>query len=156
MQQDPFHMFIYWEVREESLKALTRYFSVEDAETFKINLRLTELLGRNEAFFEVGRHGRYWMVVFPDRTYEFEIGVRSPEHGFIPLVRSNRVTTPRGTVSPVTADEAEYQLSPPEFIGVLEASGFSAQQSMDLTMAAMPGTNAEPNALTAALMKLPA
>src|ERR1044072_4306163 len=77
MLQDPFRIFIYWEVRESSLKALTRYFSEEEEAGFKRDLKLVEIEGGNEAFFDVGRHGRYWMTVFPDREYEFEIGVRS-------------------------------------------------------------------------------
>jgi hypothetical protein len=155
MLQDPFRIFIYWEVRESSLKALTRYFSEEEAAKFKTTLKLIEIEGGNEAFFDVGPHGRYWMTVFPERQYEFEIGVRSPAHGYIPLVRSNRVRTPRGTVSPEPADESEYKLSPPEFIGVLEASGFAAEQSLDITVRAMPGAEAEGDQFREILFKLP-
>jgi hypothetical protein len=137
--QDPFRIFIYWEVRESSLKALTRYFSTEEAAGFKTALKLTEVEGGYEAFFTVGRHGRYWMTVFPEREYEFEIGARSSIHGFIPLVRSNRVRTPRGTVSPEPAQEREYKLSPPEFIEVIEAAGFDVESALDVTIRALPG-----------------
>lgn len=155
MLQDPFRIFIYWEVREESLKALTRYFSEEDAAEFKTALKLVEIEGGNEAFFDVGRHGRYWMMVFPDREYEFEIGVRSLAHGYIPLVRSNRVRTPRGTVSPESAQEFEYKLTPPEFMNVLEATGFAAEASLDITVRAMPGDKPEGDQFSEALFKLP-
>src|SRR5262249_53158701 len=139
MLQDPFRIFIYWEVREKSLEALTRYFPPEDVEHFRVVLRLIEIEGKNEAFFEVGRRGRYWMMVFPGREYEFEIGVRSPVHGYIALVRSNRVRTPRGTVSSETAEEGDYRLSPPDFIEILETSGFAADQALNLSFAGMPG-----------------
>lgn len=155
MLQDPFRIFIYWEVREESLKALTTYFSEEDAAGFKTALKLVEIEGGNEAFFDVGRHGRYWMMVFPDREYEFEIGVRSVTHGYIPLVRSNRVRTPRGTVSPESAREFEYRLTPPEFLNVLEATGFAAEASLDLTVRAMPGEAVEGDQFSEALFRLP-
>ena len=155
MLQDPFRIFIYWEVREVSLKALTRYFSEEDAAGFKTVLKLTEIEGGNEAFFNVGRNGRYWMMVFPEREYEFEIGVRSATHGYIPLVRSNRVRTPRGTVSPEPAYEREYKLSPPDFINVIEASGFAAAAALDITVRAMPGAGAESDQFRDALFKLP-
>lgn len=156
MLQDPFRIFIYWEVREESLQALIQYFSPEEAAQFQTTLKLFEVEGRNEAYFPVGRRGRYWMMVFPDREYEFEIGVRSPAHGYISLIRSNRVRTPRGTVSPEKSEEGEYRLSPPEFMSVIEASGFAAEQAMDITVAAMPGAGIDPNDLSAALMRLPA
>ena len=137
--QDPFRVFIYWEVREASLGALTEYFLPEDVETFEVVLRLFEVEGRNEAFFNVSHTGRYWMMVFPDREYEFEIGVRSPVHGYIPLVRSNRVRTPRGTVSPEQAEETEYHLEPARFVEVIEASGFAPEQSLSITVAPIQG-----------------
>ncbi|HXG65366.1 MAG TPA: DUF4912 domain-containing protein [Blastocatellia bacterium] len=139
MLQDPFRVFIYWELRDETLGGLKRLFSPEDAATFQVVLKLIELEGRNEAFFDVWRQGRYWMLVYPDRQYEFEVGVRSPLHGYISLIRSNRVATPRGTVSPVVAAEPEYRMEPAEFKEVLAASGFSAEQALHVTVAAMPG-----------------
>lgn len=153
--QDPFRVFIYWEVRQESLNGLTRYFSAEEAARFQVTLKLIEIEGGNEAFFEVGLRGRYWMMVFPDREYEFEIGVRSPEHGYITLIKSNRVRTPRGTVSAEPAAEPEYQLTPPQFLDVLEVSGFSAAQALDITVTALPGASADADVMTEALQKLP-
>src|SRR5436853_2073665 len=153
--QDPFHIFIYWEVRPESLKGLTRIFSEAEAAEFRTTLKLRDLDGGQEAFFEVGPHGRYWMMVFPDHAYEFEIGVRSPVHGYISLVRSNQVRTPRGTVSPTPAPEPQYQMTPPEFIDVLQASGFAPEQAMDITVAAMPGSTADGEQIADLLVKLP-
>ncbi|HEX5733605.1 MAG TPA: DUF4912 domain-containing protein [Blastocatellia bacterium] len=155
MIQDPLRIFIYWEVREESLKALTRYFTPEDIETFEVVLRLFEVEGRNEAFFDVSHTGRYWMTVFPDREYEFEIGVRSPIHGYIPLVRSNRLRTPRGTVSPERDDDKQYRLNPPEFVEVVSASGFAPEQALDIKVAPVPGASAEPDLIAASARRLP-
>jgi len=140
MLQDPFRIFIYWEVREESLRALTRYFAPEEAAQFRVVLKLYEIEGRNEAYFDVDRRGRYWMMVFPDRDYEFEIGVRSPDHGYIMLVRSNRVHAPRGTIAPEPAPEPQYRLEPEEFTQIIEDSGFAADQALDMTLAAAAGT----------------
>jgi hypothetical protein len=152
--QDPFRVFIYWEVREENLKALTELFPPEEVATFKTVLKLRDTLGGQEAFFNVGERGRYWMVVFPDREYQFEIGVRSPLHGYISLIGSNTVQTPRGTISPITADEAEYRLEPVEFFEILEKSGFGPEQSLDITVAAMPGTELKEEVLVSTLSKL--
>ncbi|HWP45204.1 MAG TPA: DUF4912 domain-containing protein [Blastocatellia bacterium] len=153
--QDPFRIFIYWEVREESLKSLTRLFTPEEAKTFRVVLKLRDIEGRQEVYFDVGRIGRYWMMVFPDREYEFEIGVRSDAYGYIMLIRSNRVRTPRGTVSAETAEEPEYSMSPAEFVDVIEASGFSAEQSLSITLAAANGVVHEQDALDAMIKKLP-
>ena len=153
--QDPFRIFIYWEVRPESLKGLTRIFSEAEAAEFRTTLKLRDMDGSQEAFFEVGPRGRYWMMVFPDRTYEFEIGVRSPAHGYIALVRSNQVRTPRGTVSPVPAPEPKYKMTTPEFLGVLQASGFAPEQAMEITVAPMPGSTADGQQIANLLLKLP-
>ncbi len=155
MLQDPFRVFIYWEVREESLKSLTQYFSPEEAARFVVTLKLNEIDGGHEAYFDVDRRGRYWMMVFPDREYEFEIGVRSHDHGFIPLVRSNRVRTPSGTVSPVTDQEPRYRLSPSEFMEVVETSGFAVNKSLDITVAAMPGTETGTDKIAEVIYRLP-
>jgi hypothetical protein len=154
MVQDPFRVFIYWEVREANLKALTGLFSEAEVKTFQTVLKLRDRKGSQEAYFNVGRSGRYWMTVFPDREYQFEIGVRSVLHGYICLISSNIVQTPRGTISPVTADEAEYRLEPVEFFEIMEKSGFGPEQSLNLTVAAMPGTELEEDALASTLDKL--
>ncbi|HSE98754.1 MAG TPA: DUF4912 domain-containing protein [Blastocatellia bacterium] len=154
--QDPFRIFIYWEVREESLKSLTRLFSPEEAATFRVVLKLRDVDGGQEAYFDVGTQGRYWMMVFPNREYEFEIGMRSPRYGYIMLIRSNRVRTPRGTVAPEPATEGKYSMTPPEFVDIIEASGFSAEQSLSLTIAAANGVVHEQEMLEATINRLPA
>ncbi len=154
MIQDPFRIFIYWEVREENLDSLKKLFAPEEVATFKTVLKLRDAGGGQEAFFNVERRGRYWMMVFPDREYQFEIGVRSPVHGYISLIASNTIQTPRGTISPLTADEAEYKLEPFEFIEILEKSGFGAEQSLDITVAAMPGAEVSEDILSETLGKL--
>src|SRR5215813_5627036 len=154
MLQDPFRVFVYWHVREESIKALTRYFSPQDVAGFNTVLRLIETTGQAEAFFDIGRQGRYWMTVYPDREYEFEIGVRSPIHGYISLIRSNRVRTPRGTVSPEPAKEEDYRLSPPEFMQIMEMTGFSADRMLSMAITGAEESDAE-NLLAQAFMRLP-
>ena len=154
MIQDPFRVFLYWEVRDENLNALTAYFPAAEVQTFRTVLKLRDKTGGQESYFPVGSRGRYWMMVFPDRDYEFEIGVRSPLHGYISLLRSNVVRTPRGTVSPITADEAEYRLEPVEFLDVMEKSGFGPEQSLDITVAAMPGADVGEDAIRETLDKL--
>jgi hypothetical protein len=154
MLQDPFRLFVYWHVRQESINALTRYFSAQEVAGFTTVLRLIESTGPAEAFFEIGRQGRYWLTVYPDREYEFEIGVRSPIHGYITLIRSNKVRTPRGTVSPEPAKEEDYRLSPPEFMRILEMTGFSADRTLSLAITGAEESDAA-DLLALAYMRLP-
>jgi Domain of unknown function (DUF4912) len=155
MLQDPFHIFLYWQVRSASFQPLSNYFSDEDAKTFRVTLRLTELKGGHEAYFEVAPRGRYWLTVFPDREYRFEVGLLSPVHGYISMIRSNRVQTPRGTVSTQKAAEPNYRLTTPEFTSVLRASGFAADQAVALAVDAALGDTARLTALGEVVSKLP-
>jgi hypothetical protein len=155
MLQDPFRIFVYWEIRDDTIRGLNRFFSPEEAAGFKVVLRLVETTGQNEAFFEVAGKGRYWMTVFPDREYEFEIGVRSPLHGYIALVHSNRIRTPRATVSPETATEDDYRLSSPDFADILDASGFGAIQALSIKVSGLPGSDLPADWLSALLLGLP-
>ena len=125
MIQNPFRVYVYWEAKDESFEALTRYFPPSDVASFQVVLRLIELDKHTEAFFEASKRGNRWIMVFPDHEYEFEIGVRSPIHGYIALVRSNRLRTPRATVSTETLIEDDDRRNVPEFAEVMEASGFS-------------------------------
>jgi hypothetical protein len=131
MVQDPFHLFVYWEISEQSIKTLNQYFSAAAEAAFQITLKLIEIDGPEQASFDVDRQGSHWMIVLPDREYEFEMGVRSSVRGYISLMRSNRVRTPNGTISPVAPNEAEYRSSPQEFTEVLEASGFAGNRLAD-------------------------
>ncbi|MCI0490770.1 MAG: DUF4912 domain-containing protein [Blastocatellia bacterium] len=132
MIQDPFRLYVYWEVRDRPGESLARYFSPEDVMAFQLALRLIDLDEHREAFFEAERCGNRWVTVFPDRRYEFEIGVRSPVHGYIALVHSNRLRTPRSTISTEAPIEDEYKPGAAEFAEVMKASGFSEQMEDSL------------------------
>ena len=94
--QDPFRILVYWDVRDESVRALSSYFSSDDIAKFKVALKKTEE-GAEDSFVETTNRGRQWMAVTPEREYQFEIGVRSPVHGYITIARSGRIYPPRAT-----------------------------------------------------------
>ncbi|MBX7220388.1 MAG: DUF4912 domain-containing protein [Blastocatellia bacterium] len=125
--QDPFRMYVYWEVRPDTLTSITRLFSTEEVKTFRPVLRLTDKKTGEEEYFQVQYPGNDWLSVSPDRTYIVEFGVYSKEFGFIRLMAAPEITTPRGTVAPEIAPEPEYQISASRFKRVLKASGFAAQ-----------------------------
>ncbi len=126
--QDPSHIFVYWELRRDTLRALSRYFPTEEVATFHTALRQIEVNSREESFFAVEQQDNYWVEAAPGREYEFEIGVRSPLHGYIAIVRSNRVHTPEAVISSKPPAESEYKSDIRGFSKMVEASGFSAEQ----------------------------
>ncbi|MFY9557339.1 MAG: DUF4912 domain-containing protein [Blastocatellia bacterium] len=154
MVQDPFRIFVYWDIREQSLETLKKYFSTEDAATFQTTLKLMDVDSGAETLFEVKSKSSYWLMVLPGRTYELDIGVRSPQHGYISLMRSNRVRTPSGTISHSTTDETEYRNSAPEFHRVLAASGF-ADHAINLTRAPATAAKVERPRESAKLLEPP-
>ena len=123
LAQDPFRIFVYWEISDQSVTALTQYFSAKNAGSFNLALKLIDGDGRVQACVDVERQGSYWMTVSPSRDYHFELEAYGAEQEEIPLLKSNRVRTPSARVSRVTSDEAEYYSSSGNFAELLRASG---------------------------------
>jgi len=128
--QDPFSLYIYWELRQSTVEALTKVFPKEEIPEFQIVLRLIEMTERHESFFNVGRIGSYWMSVFAGKKYRFEIGVRSPRRGYIKLIGSNEADTPRGTIAPESDRIPRFRVNRNSFINILDASGFRGSEAL--------------------------
>ena len=117
--QDPFHLYVYWQFKDSPHERLTRLFPKGDFHTV---LKLIDETTNIAVFFDAAFGRNYWFSVFPDRTYQVELGVRSPQMGYIKLLSSNTVTTPRGTVSDQEDVEPGYQISADEYVQVLRES----------------------------------
>ncbi len=126
MVQDPFHIWVYWTMRPQLFDKLTAIFPPEVAKTFSPVLRLTELSHNDVVFINISDAGDYWLSVFPDKRYRIEVGMRSPERGYIRLLEADEVSTPRGTVSRNVDPEPEYKIYGQEFVDNLRASGFDS------------------------------
>jgi hypothetical protein len=124
--QDPFHIWVYWEMREGVFGGLLKIFPPAVADSFQPVLKITELTLGHTAFIDIEKKGDYWLNVFPDRRYRIEVGLRSPQRGYIRVLESDEVRTPRGTISMVVAEEPEYKISNQEFVDTLRNSGFDA------------------------------
>ncbi|MCS6886359.1 MAG: DUF4912 domain-containing protein [Acidobacteriota bacterium] len=123
--QDPFHIWVYWEVRDVTAEKVNTIFPVQIAQTFKPVLKVTELTLGHTAMIDIAWRGNYWLSVFPDRRYRIEVGLYSPERGYIRLLEADEIRTPRGTISYNIAED-EYKVSGDEFTQVLQASGFAS------------------------------
>lgn len=139
--QDPFHLYVYWQLRDNPFDRLTRLFPKEEFHTV---LKLVDETTNIAVFFDAAFGRNYWFSVFPDRTYKVELGVRSDKVNYIKLLSSNTVTTPRGTVSDQEDVEPEYKISADEYVQVLREShlvptrAFTAEGVLPL-----PGQNPE-------------
>jgi hypothetical protein len=126
--QDPFHIMVYWELRPESLDALRALFPNGASAPFTPTMRLTDIDTGGEAYISVPQSGKYWFDVVPDRRYRVDVGARSAEHGFVPITRSNVVTTPRGTVASTVDDDPRYRIETPKFVRLLQVTGFASDR----------------------------
>ena len=147
--QDPFHMMVYWELRPESLGALRELFPNGAATAFAPTMRLTDIDTGSEAYITVPASGKYWFDVVPDRRYRVDVGARSPEHGFVPIARSNVVTTPRGTVAATVDDDPRYRIETPRFVRLLQVTGFASDRVLVDIVRAEAGVVPEAPALGA-------
>lgn len=123
--QDPFRIYIYWEIRPETLRSINKLFTPEEVKTFQPVLRVTDKSNEEETYYPVKIPSSDWLSVSPGRTYVVEFGVYSPSFGFVRLMAAPEVTTPRGTVAPPST-EPDFQISTARFKKLLRASGFSA------------------------------
>jgi hypothetical protein len=117
--QDPFHLYVYWQLKDNPYDRLARLFPNGDFHTV---LKLIDETTNIAVLFDAAFGRNYWFSVFPDRTYKVELGVRSAQLGYIKLLTSNTVTTPRGTVSDQEDIEPAYQISADEYVQVLRES----------------------------------
>jgi hypothetical protein len=73
--QDPFRLYVYWNLRGNPLERIRRIFPAEEVDKFRHTLRLIDETNNITVFFEVPYTREYWFSVFPDRTYRVELGV---------------------------------------------------------------------------------
>lgn len=120
--QDPFHLYAYWQLKDNPFDRLNRLFPAREHDGFHTVVKLIDETNNIAVYFDAAFGRNYWFTVFPDRTYKVELGVRSPRFGYIRLMSSNTVTTPRGTISNEVAPEPEYRIAAEEFVQVLRES----------------------------------
>jgi hypothetical protein len=120
--QDPFHLFVHWQLKDDPFERLRRIFPVGEADNFHTVLKLIDETNRIAVYFDAAFTREYWFDVFPDRRYRVELGMRSPRFGYIKLLGSQAVQTPRGAPSEQMAPEEEYQVTADDYLRVLRDS----------------------------------
>jgi hypothetical protein len=120
--QDPVHIYAYWQLKDNPYERLSRLFPAREHDGFHTVIKLVDETNNIAVYFDAAFGRNYWFSVFPDRTYKTELGVRSPRFGYIRLMSSNSVHTPRGTVSDQVAPEPEYRIAADEYVQVLRES----------------------------------
>lgn len=120
--QDPFHLFVHWQLRTDPFDRLRRVFPPEAVDGFRTVLKLIDETNRISVHFDAAFTREYWFNVFPARSYRVELGLRSTQFGYIKLLTSQSVAIPRGTPSDQAADDAQYDVSPDDYLHILRES----------------------------------
>jgi hypothetical protein len=120
--QDPFHIFVYWQLRQDPFTHLQKIFSNGNLSDFDTVLKLIDVTHNISVYFNAAFARDYWFDVFPDRLYRVELGVRSPRFGFIRLLSSRAILTPRGRPSDQAAEEPAYEIGAEEYVRILRES----------------------------------
>lgn len=120
--QDPFHLFVHWQLKGDPFDRLRRVFPPEAVASFQTVLKLIDVTNQISVSFEAAFAREYWFNVFPDRTYQVELGLRSPTFGYIKLLSAQPVRMPRGAPSNQAAEESEYQVTAEDYLQVLRDS----------------------------------
>ncbi|MEP7336605.1 MAG: DUF4912 domain-containing protein [Acidobacteriota bacterium] len=147
MVQDPFRLFVYWQLKDSPFDRLNRMFPASEVSSFQTVLKLIDETTNIAVFFNAAYAREYWFSVFPDRSYRVELGVRSPRYGFIKLLSSQTARTPRGGPSDQAAPEEEYKIAADDYLEVLRESHMVPDRAHNLfgtIDGLLPGTDAAP------------
>lgn len=127
LPRDPNWMFIYWEIADQTKAGVRAKHGTDIFEKAKQVIRVHDITSDadarkdfdNPVLLEAGS----WYINVPEsgRTYYCEVGLCTPEGGFINLVRTNNVPLPAGRLSDA-ADEHWLSVTP-DFDKLLKLSG---------------------------------
>lgn len=139
--QDPFRLFVYWQLKDNPYDRLRHIFPAGAQGDFHTTLKLIDESNNIAVFFDAAFAREYWFNVFPDRRYRIELGMRAPRYGYIKLLSSQAVRTPRGGPSDQEAIEEEYQIAADDYLAVLRESHLVPERAFTLD-GLLPGHDA--------------
>lgn len=120
--QDPFRLYVYWRFANNPFNQLDKIFPSRELNGFYTALKLIDETSGISIFFDAGYTDRYWISVYPNRKYRIEVGLRSLRYGYIKLLSSRPVITPRGGPSEKVDTEHDYRIAHKEFLRILRDS----------------------------------
>lgn len=141
--QDPFRLYVYWQLRDNPFDKLRKIFPANSVNTFKTVIRLIDESNGIAVIYDAPFTREFWFSVFPDRTYRIEVGLRSPYYGYIKLLSSQSVTTPRGGPSDKVDDEPRYRIAADDYLRVLRESHLVPERAFTID-GMLPGGGAAP------------
>jgi hypothetical protein len=115
MVQSPYQVFAHWELTEASVQKALQRFPSEDRSGFQVSMKWIQK-GGAERFLDVGTTSNWWFPTQPEVHYQVELGLYSEDYGWVALLVSPEVLTPRATLGP----PPEHVEEPRETLSFLE------------------------------------
>jgi hypothetical protein len=107
MVQDPFRVFAYWEITEPSIQETLRRFPAADRAGFQVLLKWIDVCSQTARFLDPGVTSNWWFPTLPEMHYQLELGLYSEDYGWVRLLASQEVDTPRITLGPPSDETKE-------------------------------------------------
>jgi hypothetical protein len=108
MAQSPLRVFAYWELREATLVTALGRISVEDRQNFHLLLKWKEKNAARERVLDPGTTDTWWFDTLPESRYQLELGLYWSEYGWLPLLASAELVTPRLALGPASKEELPH------------------------------------------------
>lgn len=143
MVQSPFRVFAHWELTEASIQEALQRFPDEDRPTFQVLSRWIEADGQVERFLDVGTTSSWWFPTVPEERYQLQLGLYSEECGWVPLLISPEVVTPRITLGPPPERVEESEQTVALLEELVQWTGITAPSELVERREAIPETEIE-------------
>jgi hypothetical protein len=108
MAQSPLRVFAYWELREATIMAALGRIPVEDRQNFQLLLKWKQRNAAEERFLDPGTTDNWWFDTLPENQYQLELGLYWSEYGWLPLLASAELVTPRLALGPASKVEPPH------------------------------------------------
>jgi hypothetical protein len=108
MVQSPLRVFAYWELRDTTLMEALEDIPAEDRQNFQLLLRWKDEDAAREWRFDMGIASSWWFDTQPEHRYRLELGLYWDEYGWLPLLASKELATPRLALGPAAPDEPPH------------------------------------------------
>ncbi len=106
MAQSPTRVFAYWEVTGPASQLALSRFPVEERQSFHLMLKWRES-GMPEQWFDVGTTSSWWFTTAPQTCCQAELALFSEDWGWVSLLKSQPMFTPRNTLGPASMTTTE-------------------------------------------------
>ena len=108
MVQSPLRVFAYWELRETTILMALSSIPVEDRQNFQLFLKWKEMDVGRERCLDAGTAESWWFDTLPEIRYQLELGLYWGEYGWLPLLVSGELVTPRLALGPASDGELPH------------------------------------------------